>query len=128
MPSVAPRSPFLLFAGSYCNRQLKYDAFNRVCTGGARVTVRESTRLPPVWSGFKSRRPCHMWVESVFGSLLCCEVFLRVLRFSLSSTTNTSKFQFEMKRTDTFQRVLKNSLVLRLDGKQIINNYWMRFL
>ena len=28
----------LLFPGSFCTRQLKYDALNRVCTGGARVT------------------------------------------------------------------------------------------
>ena len=27
----------LLFPGSYRTRQLKYDALNRVCTGGARV-------------------------------------------------------------------------------------------
>ena len=29
--------------------------------------------------------------------------------FLLSLKTNTSKFQFELKRTETFQRVLKNS-------------------
>ena len=27
----------LLFPGSYCTRQLKYDALNRMCTGRARV-------------------------------------------------------------------------------------------
>ena len=31
----------------------------------------ESTRLPPMWPGFKSRRRRHMWVEFVVGSLLC---------------------------------------------------------
>ena len=36
----------------------------------------ESTRLPPVWLGFESRRWRHMWVEFVVGSLLCSERFL----------------------------------------------------
>ena len=31
----------------------------------------ESTRLPPMWPGFKSRRRSHMWVEFVVGSLPC---------------------------------------------------------
>ena len=31
----------------------------------------ESTRLPPMWPGFKSRRRRHMWVEFVVGSLPC---------------------------------------------------------
>ena len=35
----------------------------------------ESTRLPPMWPGFKSRRRRHMWVEFVVGSLLCSERF-----------------------------------------------------
>ena len=34
-----------------------------------------------------------------------------------SFKTNTSKFQFDLERTDTSQRVLMNSLVIR--GKQI---------
>ena len=33
--------------------------------------------------------------------------------FPLSLKTNTFKFQFDLERTDTFQRVLMNSLVLR---------------
>ena len=36
-------------------------------------------------------------------------VFLRVLQFSLSSKTNTSKFQFDLERTDMFKRVHMNS-------------------
>ena len=28
----------------------------------------ESTRLPPMWSGFKFQRQRHMWVEFVVGS------------------------------------------------------------
>ena len=35
----------------------------------------ESTRLPPMWPGFKSWRRGHMWVEFVVGSLLCSERF-----------------------------------------------------
>ena len=35
----------------------------------------ESTRLPPMWPGFKSRRRRHMWVEFVVGSLPCSERF-----------------------------------------------------
>ena len=34
----------------------------------------ESTRLPPMWSGFDSQIQRHMWVEFV-GSLLCTERF-----------------------------------------------------
>ena len=45
--------------------------------------------------GFKSRRRCHMWVEVVFGSLLCSERFFSGYSgFPLSSKTNISKFQF----------------------------------
>ena len=35
----------------------------------------ESTRLPPMWPGFESRRRRHLWVEFVVGSLLCSERF-----------------------------------------------------
>ena len=56
----------------------------------------ESTRLPPVWPGFKSRRRRHMWVEFVVGSLLCSERFFSGYSgFPLSSKTNISKFQFD---------------------------------
>ena len=44
--------------------------------------------------------------------LLLWEVFLRVLRFSPLLKNNTSKFQFDLERTDTFKRVLKIFLVL----------------
>ena len=74
----------------------------------------ESTRLPPMWPGFKSRRRRHMWVEFVVGSLPCSERFFSGYSgFPLSLKTNTFKFQFDLERTDTFQRVLMNSLVLR---------------
>ena len=55
-----------------------------------------------------------IWVEFVVGSLSCSEKFLsRYSGFPLSPNTNTSKFQFDLERTDIFQRVRKNSLVLR---------------
>ena len=75
----------------------------------------ESTRLPPVWPGFESWCRRHMWVEFVVGSLLCSERFFsRYSRtgFPLSLKTSTFKFQFDLERTDTFQRVLMNSLVI----------------
>ena len=49
-----------------------------------------------MWSGFKSRRPRHMWVEFVVGSLPCSERFFSGYSgFPLSSKTSTSKFQFD---------------------------------
>ena len=56
----------------------------------------ESTRLPPMWPGFKPRRQRNMWVEFVVGSLLCFERFFSgYTGFPLSSKTNISKFQFD---------------------------------
>ena len=56
----------------------------------------ESTRLPPMWPGFKSRRRHHMWVEFVVGSLPCSERFFSGYSgFPLSPKTNISKFQFD---------------------------------
>ena len=50
------------------------------------------------------------WVEFVVGSLLCSESFFSECSgFPLSLKTNTSKFQFDQERMDTFQRVLMNS-------------------
>ena len=70
----------------------------------------ESTRLPPMWPMFKSRRRRHMWVEFVVGSLLCSErFFFWYSGFSLSSKTNTSKFLFDLERTHTLKRVHMNS-------------------
>ena len=55
-----------------------------------------------------------MWVEFVIGSLLCFERFFsRYSGFPLSLKANPFKFQFDLERADTFQRVLKNSKVLR---------------
>ena len=69
----------------------------------------EGIRLPPMWSGFVSRRRHHMWVEFAVGSLVCSGYY----GVPLSSKTNTSKFQFLLERTDSFQRVLKDSYALR---------------
>ena len=51
----------------------------------------ESTRLPPVWLGFKSRCKRHKRVEFSVGFLLCSERFFSELSgFSLSSKTSIS--------------------------------------
>ena len=56
----------------------------------------ESTRLPPMWPGFKSQRRRHMWVEFFVGSLPCSERFFSGYSgFPVSSKTNISKFQFD---------------------------------
>ena len=49
---------------------------------------------------------CRLSLLSIFSLAPCTKVFPRVLRFSLLLKTNTSKFQFDLERTDTFQRVL----------------------
>ena len=46
-----------------------------------------------------------MWVEFVVGSLPCSERFFS--GYSSFPLSNTSKFQFDLERTDTFERVLK---------------------
>ena len=74
----------------------------------------ESARLIPTWPGFNSRRRRHMWVEIVVGSLPCSKRFFSGYSgFPLSSKTNTSKFQFDLERTNTFKRAHMNSYVLR---------------
>ena len=56
----------------------------------------ESTRLPPLWRGFKSRCRRHMWVEFVVGSLPYSERFFSGYSgLPLSSKTNISIFQFD---------------------------------
>ena len=73
----------------------------------------ESTRLPPIWSGFESWRRPHtcMWVEFVVGSRPCSERFSSVY-FGFPSPQlkiNTTKSHFDLERTDTFRRLLENS-------------------
>ena len=76
------------------------------CEGQQGFRSDGSARLPPMWPGFKSRRRRHMWVEFVVGSLPCSERFFSGYSgFPLSLKTNTSKFQFDLERTDTFKRV-----------------------
>ena len=49
-----------------------------------------------------------MWVEFVVGSLPCSKRFFSGYSgFPLSSKTNTSKFQFDLERTDTEKRALR---------------------
>ena len=77
---------------------------------GARDGAVERALLPPVWPGFKSQCQHHMWVEFVVGSLPCSERFSSGYSgFPFSLKTNTFKFQSDLERTDTFQRVHKNS-------------------
>ena len=84
----------------------------------------ESSRLPLMWSGFKSRRRRHMWVEFVVSSLPCFERFFSGYSgFPLSSKTNTSKFQFDLERRDTFQRFLQELLsALRVNKLQFMES------
>ena len=59
----------------------------------------ESTRLPPMWPGFKSRRRSHTWVAFVVGSLPCSQTFFSgYSAFPFSLKTNSSKFQFDLER------------------------------
>ena len=82
----------------------------------------ESTRLSPMWPGFESWRRRHMWVEFVVGSLHSSERFFSGYSgFPLFLKTNIYEFQFDRERTDTFQWVLMNSLVLR--GKTNYKHY-----
>ena len=77
----------------------------------------ESTRLPPMWPGFNSRRRRHMWVEFVVGSLPCSERFFSGYSgFPLSSKTNISKFQFDQEsgRRRTNERMCYTTIVSSL--------------
>ena len=52
----------------------------------------------------------HILFQFVVGSLACSEkIFSEYSGFPLLSKSNTSKFQFDLERTDTLKRVLKNS-------------------
>ena len=101
----------LLYPPRQLNQLTKHTVFLFfVGEQGWRMRSGESTRPPPMWPGFKFRRRCYMWVEFVVYYLPCSERFFSGYSgFPLSSNTNTSKFQIDMGRTHTFQRVLKNS-------------------
>ena len=79
----------------------------------------EGTRLPPMWPGFDSRSRCHVWVEFVVGSRPCSERFFSGYSgFPLSIfKTNTSKFQLDLERTNTFKRA--SELRVSFMGKQV---------
>ena len=68
----------------------------------------ESTCLPPMWPGFKSRHQrIIMWFEFVVGSLFCSERFFSGYSgFPLSSKTNISKFQFNQELLFTIYLIL----------------------
>ena len=69
----------------------------------------DSTPLPSMWPGFESWCRFYMWVKFVVGSLPCSERFPPGTPVVLSPLkNNTSKFQFDLECTDTFQD-LKNS-------------------
>ena len=73
--------------------------------------------LPPMWLGFKSQCWHHTWAEFVVGSFPCSERFLSGFPgFTLSLKTNTSKFQFDLERRDTFKQRTFQSYV----GEQIL--------
>ena len=76
----------------------------------------ESTRLPPMWPGFESWRPHHMWVECVVGSLPCYErFFFGYSGFPLSLKTNAPQFIWNARtRLNEILRTPKCSV-----GKQI---------
>ena len=71
--------------------------------GGAVVRALASHQCGP-----GSNPVVDMWVEFVVGSLRCSERFFSGYSgFPLSPKTNTSKFQFDLERTDTEKRALK---------------------
>ena len=77
----------------------------------------EIIHLPPMWLGFKSQCWRHTRAEFVVGSFPCSERFLsKFPDFILSLKTNTCKFQFDLKRPDTFKQRTFQSYV----GEQIL--------
>ena len=74
------------------------------CPEGWRSAAR--THPQPTWPRFTLRGRWHMWVEYVAGSLPYCSggfFFGLTSSFPLSSKISTSKFQFDLELTDTFQ-------------------------
>ena len=85
-----------MFPNLFCAKFGKFgDFMSKMGTKGWRGG--ESTRLPPIWPGFrKSWRRLHTCVEFVVGSLICSERFFSLYSgLTLSSKTNISKFQFD---------------------------------
>ena len=65
----------------------------------------ESTFLPPMWPGFKSRCRRHLWLSLSLALSFLRQVFTRFSGFPLQSKTNPSKFQFHLDCMGTFKRV-----------------------
>ena len=62
------------------------------------VNSGERTHLPPMWPGFDSQSPCHIWVEFV-GSLLCSGA-----RFSKDPKTLRARKAIHKTPTDLFYK------------------------
>ena len=89
----------------------------------ATVAQRWEHSPPTNVAGLKFWRWRHMWVEFVVGFLLWSErSFSGYSGFHLSLKTSPSKFQFNLKRMDTFQRALMNSQELRGKTKYSYNH------
>ena len=110
----------LLFPGSYCTRQLKYDALNRVCTLGARSGA--------VVRALASHQcgPCSN--PSVVA--ICGMSLLVVLSFAPRGFSPVTPLFPRLFNNQHFQTPIRNrthghvSLVLRLVGKQIIKKIY----
>ena len=74
----------------------------------------ENNRLPPMCPGFDSRTRCHMWIESIVGSLLCSERFF-FSGFPVFSSPQKPTFPNSNSILECMgfsERALVNSLVL----------------
>ena len=94
---------FLAYRLAFVWKTLPFNFKLKGSKGGAVVRALASHQCGP-----GSNPGVDMWVEFVVGSLPCSERFFSGYSgFPLSSKTNTSKFQFDLERTDTEKRVLK---------------------
>ena len=83
---------------SYTPGGQQFVAHNDNCEQGEQgLRSVESAHLPPMCPRFDSQTRRHMWVEFVFGSILCSKRFFSGYSgFPLSSKTKISKFQFDL--------------------------------
>ena len=118
--TMAPKHKFqheqvggpLVFWLQESSRQRDRGVHREICDlGGARVAQLWEHSPPTSVTRVRilASTPHVGWVCCWFSPLLR-EVFLRVL--SLPLKASISKFQFKLERTDTFQRVLKNYIIL----------------
>ena len=96
------------FLTSYISIALHYFLTSYISIGGSKggAVVRALT-------SYQCGPGSNPGVYAICGMSLLLVLSLAPRGFSLSLKTNTFKFQFDLERTDTFQRVLMNSLVLR---------------